>query len=138
MPLPRNIELDRRTVSAMVYIYCHDHHTTRGRLLCDGCAALMAYADARLAKCPFGEEKTTCRECPIHCYRPDERATMKEVMHYAGPRMLWRHPLLAIRHLLLERKGPPPWPPLARRRGHTTSSASASASTSISSPQGEG
>jgi hypothetical protein len=136
--LPRNIELDRRTVSAMVHIYCHDHHATRGRVLCDGCAALMDYAAVRLAKCPFGEEKTTCRECPIHCYRAEERATMKDVMHYAGPRMLWRHPLLAIRHLLLERKGPPPWPPRARRRGQTTSSASASGSMSISSPQGEG
>ena len=25
---------------------------------------------------------------------------MKQVMRYAGPRMLWRHPILAIRHLL--------------------------------------
>ena len=136
-PLPRNIELDRRTVSAMVRIYCHDKHATRGSALCDTCAALTAYADVRLAKCPFGEEKTTCRECPIHCYRPPERATMKDVMIYAGPRMLWRHPLLAIRHLLLERKGPPPWPPRARHRDQTTSSASASTSMSISSPHGE-
>jgi len=136
--LPPNIERDRRTVEAMVHIYCAGHHDERGGALCGTCAALLAYADARLARCPFGEEKTTCRECPIHCYRAQERATMKDVMHYAGPRMLWRHPILAVRHLLLERKGPPPWPPRARRRTQPTSSASTSTSMSISSPHGEG
>jgi len=40
---------------------------------------------------------------------------MKNVMRYAGPRMLVRHPALALRHLWMERKGPPPWPPGAKR-----------------------
>ena len=117
--LPRNIALDEKTVRAMVHIYCRGRHGTRGGALCQACAALMCYADVRLAKCPFGEEKTTCRECPIHCYRAAERTQMKDVMIYAGPRMLLAHPLLAIRHLWLERKGPPPWPPKAKRRAAT-------------------
>jgi len=117
--LPRNIVLDARTVRAMVEIYCGDKHGSGGAL-CVDCARLVDYADYRLARCPFGPEKTTCRECPIHCYRPDERAVMKDVMHYAGPRMLWRHPWLAIRHLLLERKGPPPWPPRPARAKAST------------------
>ena len=114
--VPGNIRRDARTVAAMVRIYCGGHHrSARGRL-CEPCAALLGYADERLAKCPFGEEKTTCRDCPIHCYRPRERTEMKDVMRYAGPRMLWRHPILAIRHLWMERLGPPPWPPVAKRR----------------------
>jgi hypothetical protein len=113
--LPRNIDRDMRTVAAMVRIYCADRHRTRAEL-CEQCSHLLSYADDRLAKCPFGEEKTTCRDCPIHCYRPAERTAMKDVMRYAGPRMLWRHPLLAIRHLWLERKGAPPWPPPGKRR----------------------
>jgi hypothetical protein len=113
-PLPRNIERDAKTVAAMVRIYCAGRHGTNGQL-CGPCDALLGYADERLAKCPFGEEKTTCRDCPIHCYRPAERISMKEVMRYAGPRMLWRHPLLAIRHLWIERQGAPPWPPPRRR-----------------------
>jgi len=109
--VPRNIVTDEKTVRAMVHIYCHDvHHTNRGAL-CVDCSSLMDYAEVRLEKCPFGAGKTTCRECPIHCYRPEPRAAMKIVMRHAGPRMLWRHPLLAIRHLWLEHKGPPPWPP---------------------------
>jgi hypothetical protein len=114
--LPRNLQLDSRTVAAMVQIYCRAKHGTSRGALCDACDALLCYADTRLSRCPFGEEKTTCRECPVHCYRAAERTAMKDVMRFAGPRMIWRHPLLAIRHLWIERKGPPPWPPARTRR----------------------
>jgi hypothetical protein len=113
--VPLNIRRDAKTVAAMVRISCAGNHGSRGQL-CAPCAALLDYADDRLVRCPFGEEKTTCRDCPIHCYRPAERTAMKDVMRYAGPRMLWRHPILAMRHLWIERQGAPPWPPLARRR----------------------
>jgi hypothetical protein len=35
---------------------------------------------------------------------------MREVMRFAGPRMMWRHRYLAIRHLLDERKKAPELP----------------------------
>jgi hypothetical protein len=108
--LPRNLLLDQRTVAAMVRIYCADKHAAEDGNPCPECSALLEYAYARLAKCPYGAEKTTCRECPIHCYRPAERTAMKDVMRHAGPRMLWRHPLLALRHLWIERKGTPQRP----------------------------
>ncbi len=114
-PVPGNIRRDAKTVAAMVRIYCAGKHGRGRGALCEPCAALLEYADDRLVKCPFGEEKTTCRDCRIHCYRPAERTAMKDVMRYSGPRMLWRHPLLAIRHLWIERQGAPPWPPLAKR-----------------------
>lgn len=118
--VPGNIRRDAKTVAAMVRLYCAGRHGRAGGALCEPCGALLSYADERLTKCPFGEEKTTCRDCPIHCYRPVERTAMKDVMRYAGPRMLWRHPLLAVRHLWMERLGPPPWPPPAKRRAITT------------------
>lgn len=105
-----NIRRDATTVAAMVRIYCEGlHGATRGEL-CASCTDLLEYAHARLARCPFGSEKTTCRDCPIHCYRADAREEMKTVMRYAGPRMLLRHPIAAIRHLWIERKEPPAWP----------------------------
>jgi YbgA-like uncharacterized protein len=113
---PRNIVLDEKTVAAMVRTYCRDVHRPSSGQLCDACAALLEYAYQRLAGCPFGPEKTTCRECPIHCYRPAQRSAMKDVMRHAGPRMLWRHPWLALRHLWIDRKGPPRWPPYTSRR----------------------
>lgn len=103
-------------MAAMVRIYCADRHGSTGPSLCEACAALLDYGNDRLAKCPFGDEKTTCRDCPVHCYSPPERTAIKDVMRYAGPRMLWHHPLLAIRHLWIERKGAPPWPPPRKRR----------------------
>jgi hypothetical protein len=109
--LPRNILVDAKTVRAMVHIFCGHHHRPPRGTLCADCEALAGYADLRLSKCPFGAAKTTCRECPIHCYRPAPRAAMKAVMRYAGPRMTWRHPWLALRHLWLDRQGAPPWPP---------------------------
>jgi hypothetical protein len=41
----------------------------------------------------------TCAKCPVHCYRPELRERIRAVMRYAGPRMLFRHPRLAILHL---------------------------------------
>jgi hypothetical protein len=116
--LPRNIALDGKTVAAMVHLFCQHQHGYPREELCADCSTLMSYAYLRLAKCPFGPEKTTCNQCPIHCYRPAERAAMRIVMRYAGPRLFVRHPALSLRHLWMERKGAPPWPPRARR-AHT-------------------
>lgn len=67
--------------------------------MCPDCAKLMAYAERRLQKCPYGSDKPTCANCPIHCYKPAQRETARIIMRYAGPRMTWRHPLRAITHL---------------------------------------
>ncbi|HSB62719.1 MAG TPA: nitrous oxide-stimulated promoter family protein [Thermoanaerobaculia bacterium] len=99
---------EHRTFEAMLDIYCaaHDHHTAKDRL-CGGCAELADYAAARLRNCPYGDEKPTCASCPIHCYRPDRRERVKEVMRFSGPRMLLAHPLLALLHLRDERRRAP-------------------------------
>lgn len=72
--------------------------------------ALNAYADKRLDKCVFGEEKPACKQCPVHCYQPAKREEMKRIMRWAGPRMLWRHPILTIRHLIDDRRPAPELP----------------------------
>ncbi len=99
-------ERERRTIEAMIAIYCGGLHGRR-RGLCDRCAGLLDYAAKRLDRCLFPDNKPTCAACPVHCYRPDMRAEVKDVMRYAGPRMILRHPWLAIRHSLDSRnKGP--------------------------------
>ncbi len=89
---------EAKTMEVMVAMYCHDLHGLQGGL-CDECQGLVAYAHARLERCPYQEGKTTCAKCPIHCYRPAVREQMRAVMRYAGPRMLWRHPILTAVHL---------------------------------------
>ena len=90
---------ENQTVEAMIRLYCRGRHGGAGQL-CAECAELLAYARERLARCPFQEGKTTCVRCPVHCYRPEMRAKIRAVMRYAGPRMLYRHPILALRHLM--------------------------------------
>jgi len=92
---------EARTIEAMIRIYCRGQHGTREGL-CPECAALQDYAGLRLEKCPYQEEKTTCTKCPVHCYRPAMREQIRAVMRHAGPRMLLRHPVLAILHLLVD------------------------------------
>jgi hypothetical protein len=93
----------------MLQIYCADKHAGAASL-CTDCASLFAYAEQRLEKCPYGDDKPTCANCPIHCYHPRLREQIKEVMRYAGPRMIRRHPVLATLHLLEGRRPAPPPP----------------------------
>jgi len=97
----RHPRLDREdaTVEAMIPVYCRDRHETRDAL-CADCVELLDYARKRLDKCPYQENKPTCANCPVHCYAPKMGERIKAVMRYAGPRMLFRHPILALRHLL--------------------------------------
>jgi hypothetical protein len=97
---------ERKTVEKMINIYCRDHHKSR-KEPCDECRELLEYANFRLGLCPFQENKTTCGNCPIHCYKPAMREKIRDVMRYAGPRMILHHPLLAVGHMLDGRRKVP-------------------------------
>lgn len=99
---------ERKTVWAMLAMYCRDHHA--GDDLCKECRKLGEYADSRLERCPYGTEKPTCVNCPIHCYKANPREQMRVVMRYAGPRMLLRHPILAVWHMIDGRREAPESP----------------------------
>lgn len=95
----------------MIRIYCRAHHGPLRKTggLCSRCKELQDYAEVRLAGCPFQENKTTCANCPVHCYKPSMREKIREVMRYSGPRMTYRHPVLALFHLIdgMKKKQPP-------------------------------
>lgn len=99
--MKNRIEKEKHTVGLMVRLYCRRFEGNR--TLCPDCRELLAYAEARLDACRFGDGKPTCRKCPIHCYRPDMREKMRVVMRWAGPRMMLYHPVEAVRHLMRER-----------------------------------
>ncbi|CAE6944204.1 hypothetical protein ACOMICROBIO_FLGHMIGD_04240 [Vibrio sp. B1FLJ16] len=100
------LAIELKTVKAMVEVYCKDHHGTTGEL-CAECCELLNYAEVRLDRCPYGEDKPTCNKCPIHCYKPAPKEQMRLVMRYSGPRMLLKHPILAVRHLIHETREVP-------------------------------
>ena len=95
----RRIAREKRTIRAMLVIYCRGHHVA-DEVPCSECCELLDYATNRLDRCPFGAAKPTCGKCTVHCYKPAMRSKARAVMRYAGPRMIWRHPILALRHLL--------------------------------------
>ena len=74
------IEKEKRVVSVMVRLYCRKKEGNSE--LCDSCRQLLAYAESRLEHCPFGERKTSCRRCTVHCYKPSARSVV--TAHYTG------------------------------------------------------
>ncbi len=85
------------TVYAMISIFCKKHHGSQ--IICDDCQEVLDYSVERLKKCSFGEDKPTCVNCLVHCYKPGMRERIRKVMRFSGPRMIYRHPVLALRHL---------------------------------------
>lgn len=99
-------EREKAMVSEMIALYCRKQHGTKGSL-CADCAALNAYARERSDKCPFMETKTFCSNCKVHCYKnanPEIGMEMwekiRKVMRFSGPRMIFHHPVAAVRHVL--------------------------------------
>ncbi|MBQ5913863.1 MAG: nitrous oxide-stimulated promoter family protein [Alistipes sp.] len=95
------IEYEKRVVRVMIGIYCRAHHHSE-KGLCRECEELAAYYERRVERCPLGEEKLSCKVCTIHCSEHQHRQKIREVMRYAGPRMIYSHPLMAFRHLYYE------------------------------------
>lgn len=93
------IEREKKTVKIMIEIYCRKKHKHKDGL-CDECTELLEYAHKRLSLCKFGENKSTCGKCPIHCYKKDMKAKIKDVMKFSGPRLIIYNPLELIRHAL--------------------------------------
>ena len=83
----------------MAGIYCANHHPDQNVSDCEDCQTFLAYAERRLEKCPYEQAKPTCARCPIHCYKRAQRERARVIMRYAGPRMTFRHPWLALLHL---------------------------------------
>ena len=96
----KRIKEEQRVVEQMIRLYCRKKEGNNE--LCPGCQELLQYATERLERCRFGEDKPTCKKCPIHCYRPLMKRRMCEVMRWAGPRMIWYHPVAAIKHVIRE------------------------------------
>ncbi len=94
---------EKEIVSLMINLYCAKNHKTKNTL-CPDCQQLKDYADMRTDKCPFMDTKTFCSNCNVHCYKSDMREKMKAVMKFTGPRMIFHHPVLAIKHLIETKK----------------------------------
>lgn len=91
-------EREKKLVSEMIHLYCKKNHHTKS--LCPSCTQLEAYAKQRSENCPFMETKTFCSNCKVHCYKPEMREKIRQVMRFSGPRMIVHHPIMAVRHCI--------------------------------------
>jgi len=103
MPKSPRVDREKATVEAMIKLYCKQQHKP-SQALCPDCQELLRYANKRVEQCKFGEKKTVCGDCPVHCYKKEMREKIQGVMRYSGPRMLLYHPLMAFQHLLDRRR----------------------------------
>lgn len=74
---------DAATIEKFIAVYCRKKHATPKGELCDDCADLLDYARGKLAGCPM-DPKPKCKDCPVHCYSPEYRQRIKDVMRLAG------------------------------------------------------
>ena len=90
---------EKKVVTLMIRLYCRKVHGTKAGLCPEG-KRLAEYACERSDKCPFMENKTFCSNCHVHCYKPEMREQIRQVMRFSGPRMVLYHPVMALEHLL--------------------------------------
>lgn len=93
------IGYEKKMVGKMITLYCKNNHGEGGDP-CLSCVELLQYALRRLDACRFQNDKPTCSKCPIHCYKPDKRESIKAVMRYSGRRMLLRDPIAILLHAI--------------------------------------
>lgn len=91
---------EKNTISKMLALYCQKVHQPANAPLCEACLQLENYAHQRITHCPFGAKKPTCATCKVHCYKPEQREAIRQVMRFCGPRMLLHHPILTVFHLV--------------------------------------
>jgi len=103
------VEEEVRLVDLMIDVYAAAHGdnppSTDAEVL--DAEVLKAYAHKRIEQCRYRSEleKPFCNVCPVHCYKPEMRRQIRLVMRYSGPRMLFRHPVLSMLHLISTIRG---------------------------------
>ena len=97
-PLTEQAEREMKTLEFMIGIYCRKKHKHKDGL-CEECKELLDYARLRRSLCPFGDKKTFCSNCKIHCYKKEMHEKMRNVMKFAGPRMIFYDPKQALGHV---------------------------------------
>lgn len=93
------IQREMKTVQKMIELYCRKNHGTT-TIVCESCKELLIYSSERLKNCKFQNEKPTCSNCKIHCYKKEMQDKIIKVMRFSGPRMIINHPILAFFHII--------------------------------------
>jgi hypothetical protein len=107
---------DLKILAKFIEVYCDGNHADADRTavklqthdvnelmgkplkLCPGCQKLLAHALVKRTVCPM-DPKPQCKHCPRHCYHPNYRRQIQEVMKYSGRKLVMRGRLDYLLHL---------------------------------------
>ncbi len=112
--LTRKERKDLRVLARFTAVYCKAHHPSEKLPLdsevpgvaslevgtypvCASCRDFLYYAIERRLRCPL-EPKPICKHCPVHCYRPDYRQKVREIMRFSGKYLMLRGRLDLLWH----------------------------------------
>jgi hypothetical protein len=97
--ITRRQKKDIRLLGRFTEVWCegHDHQNREpfmlpneaGTLmLCHSCLEFMDYAVKKRLRCPIEAEKPSCKHCRIHCYANPQRQLVRQIMAYAGKKLI--------------------------------------------------
>ncbi len=95
---------DLKILASFIHLYCQSHHAEEKTLfhplpkelcsafnkkavICPDCMAILEHGIRKRALCPL-EPKPSCKKCHIHCYKPEYRQKIREIMAFSGRKML--------------------------------------------------
>lgn len=65
--------------------------------VCDECRDFLLYAFERRLRCPL-EDRPVCKHCHVHCYAPEYREKVREIMRFSGQYLIKRGRLDLLWH----------------------------------------
>ena len=86
---------DIKILEQFIQIYCDTKHREaeksekNGLKLCPECHETMDYSRTQRELCPL-DPKPTCKNCETHCYKPDQRKKIKDIMRHSGMHLIKR------------------------------------------------
>ncbi len=93
-----NRQQEAHTVACMIQIYCRGRH--RKKQLCPSCQELLEITRLHLSECPPEDDRPFFSSHTIQCFKPEQREEIEQMLGYSGPRLLWHHPMIAIRYMV--------------------------------------
>lgn len=101
----KKLRRDLKVLARFIDVYCRYHHADAQKIavqmkthdiqaiwgrkltLCEDCCKLLAHAFVKRSGCLM-TPKPACKRCPRHCYHPAYRQQIRQVMTFAGRKML--------------------------------------------------
>ncbi|NPA44912.1 MAG: nitrous oxide-stimulated promoter family protein [Chlorobi bacterium] len=88
MKKEKRIKKDAKVLNAFIKVYCKKNHLENGVQIfkdgfCKECYELLQYALKRNENCPL-DPKPLCKNCKVHCYKPEYRERIKQIMRFSG------------------------------------------------------